>query len=113
MNAASASVMIPIDFCASLEPCEKAIPHADNNCSRREPTRTVPGLKLRAIQVSPTIMKKATTKPRVGDSTSGTSTFCTSACHLKAPTPACATTAPPSPPIKAWDELDGIPHHQV
>src|SRR6185369_4259486 len=89
------------------------MPHADNNCNRRDATRTVPGRKLRAIQVRPTIMKNATMKPKVGESTSGTSTFCTSACHLNADTPACATTAPPSPPISACDELDGMPHHQV
>src|ERR1041384_7792592 len=106
MNAASAKVMMPMDFCASFEPCENAMPQADNNCNRRDATRTVPGRKLRATQVKPTIMKNATMKPKVGDSTSGTSTFCTSACHLNADTPACATTAPPSPPISACDELD-------
>src|SRR5450432_2982901 len=89
------------------------MPHADTSCIRRDATRTVPGLKFLAIQVRPTMAKKATTKPSVGDKTRGTRTFCTSACHLKADTPACATTAPPSPPISAWEELDGMPHHQV
>ena len=113
MNATNANVMMPMDFCASFDPCEKAMPQAETSCRRRDATRTVPGRKFLAIQVSPTITKKATMKPSVGDKTNGTSTFCVSACHLKADRPACATTAPPSPPISAWDELDGMPHHQV
>src|SRR6478735_628653 len=89
------------------------MPQAESSCILREATRTVPGRKFRAIQVSPTIMKNATMKPKVGESTSGTSTFCTSACHLNAEMPACATTAPPNPPISACEELEGMPHHQV
>ena len=36
-NARSASVMMPIDFCASFEPCAKAIMQAESSCRRREP----------------------------------------------------------------------------
>ena len=32
---------------------------------------------------------------------------------IKAPAPALAITAPTMPPIKACDELDGMPYHQV
>ena len=112
-NATSASVITPIDFCASFEPCEKAIRHADSSCRRREAFATKYGVARRSIHVSDTISRNATTKPAVGDTTSGTSTFCPSADHLKPERPACATTPPASPPMSACDELDGMPYHHV
>src|SRR5690349_8701505 len=59
------------------------------------------------------MMKNATTKPMVGESTSGTRTFCPSAFHLNAEKLACATTAPPSAPINACELDEGMPNHQV
>ena len=67
----------------------------------------------RKIQSSATITKNATMKPIVGERTSGISTFSMRADHLKAPEPACATTAPARPPTSACDELDGMPNHHV
>ena len=64
-------------------------------------------------QSTPIIVKNATMKPRVGERTRGTSTFCTSADHLNADTPAFATTAPASAPMSACDELEGMPNHHV
>ena len=70
---------MPMDFCASFEPCEKAIIMAESNCRRREMVCTMAGLKRRKNHVSPTIMKNASTNPSVGDSTSGTRIFLPSA----------------------------------
>jgi hypothetical protein len=49
-NDASARVMIPMDFCASLEPCEKAMSPAETSCMRRETVCTRPGRTRRKIQ---------------------------------------------------------------
>src|SRR5258708_7793992 len=105
--------MMPIDFCASLEPCDSAIALADTSCIQREARCTVLGRIRLTSHRSAIITTKAATKPMVGDSTSGSSTFDLSALHLKACTPACATTAPASAPTSACDELDGMPYHQV
>src|SRR5262249_51545295 len=110
---ARASVMMPMDFCASFEPCEKAMAHADRSCSRRDTRCTVAGRTRRKIHRRATITKKATTKPIVGERTRGMRTFSVRAVHLKACVPACATTAPASPPTSACEELDGIPYHHV
>ena len=67
----------------------------------------------RTPHVRPIITANAITKPSSGESTSGRMTFSPSADHLKAPTPACATTAPARPPTSACDELDGMPYHHV
>src|SRR3954464_14882449 len=67
----------------------------------------------RTPHVRPIITANAITNPSSGESTSGRRTFSPSADHLKALTPACATTAPASPPTSACDELDGMPYHHV
>src|SRR5262249_49471228 len=89
------------------------IAQADTSCSRRDVRCTVEGRIRRKIHSRITITKNATMKPMVGDSTSGSSTFSPSAFHLKASLPACATTAPATPPPSACDELEGIPYHHV
>ena len=101
--------MIPIDFCASFEPCENAIMHAETSCIRRERVFTSGGVTRRNAHIKNTIRKNATMNPSVGETTSGTITFSPSAFHLNAEKPACATTAPASPPISACDELEGMP----
>src|SRR5689334_14533113 len=100
--------MMPIDFWASLEPWEKAIAQADTSWSRREARVTSSGRTRLQAQVRATITKNAMKNPIVGDTTRGTSTFWTRACHLKALSPAWATTAPARPPMRACEELDGI-----
>src|ERR1035437_1750287 len=48
-----------------------------------------------------------------GDSTPGIITLETSPCHFTACDPAAAKDAPMTPPIRACDELEGIPKYQV
>src|SRR5512145_1940637 len=105
--------MTPMTFCASFEPCENAIAQADTSCSFLEARVTVACRIRRTIQTMEIINPSATTKPISGETTRGTSTLSTRLPHLNAPHPACTTTAPASAPIKAWEELDGIPYHQV
>src|SRR5690606_33022478 len=84
----SARVMIPIDFCASFDPCENAIRLAETSWRRRDPRCTVPGASGRTIHSSVIIVADARKNPMVGDSASGIRTLLTSVDHWIAPTPA-------------------------
>jgi hypothetical protein len=48
-----------------------------------------------------------------GDKAAGMMTFDTSPCHLTALPPAAASVAPMTPPMRACDELEGMPKSQV
>lgn len=48
-----------------------------------------------------------------GDSAAGTITLPTRPCHLTAEAPAAAMVAPTTPPIRACEELEGMPRYQV
>src|SRR5579872_2587228 len=48
-----------------------------------------------------------------GDRTAGRTTFETRPCHRTAWPPAAAIVAPMTPPMRACDELDGMPRSQV
>src|SRR3954465_9532218 len=54
-----------------------------------------------------------TTKATTGARTAGTSTFPRILSPRTASDPAAAKAAPTTPPISAWDELDGRPRYQV
>src|SRR5262249_10223370 len=71
----SASVMMPMDFCASLLPCEKASALADKSWARRDAECTVEARDRRIGHKSPIIVATASKKPMVGDDTRGISTF--------------------------------------
>src|SRR5512133_273303 len=105
--------MTPMTFCASFEPWEKAIAHADTSCILRDDSITAWYRIRRATQMIPIISARATTNPITGESTRGNRTLSTNLRHLNAPHPACTTTAPASAPINACEELDGIPYHHV
>src|SRR5687767_7145629 len=114
-NETSARVMMPMLFCASFEPCANAIALADASCNARDPLLTDAGriLRPRMNQIVPVMTKNASTNPKYGETTSGTSTFFTRVPQLKWLQPACVTTAPARPPMSACDELDGMPYHHV
>src|ERR1700712_3477494 len=48
-----------------------------------------------------------------GESTAGMTTFWVTPCHLIACPPAAAMVEPMTPPIRAWDELEGMPRYHV
>src|SRR3954452_16312167 len=60
-----------------------------------------------------TMADAATTNASTGASAAGTSTFSTMPSPLMTDAPSAANAAPISPPIRACDELDGSPAHQV
>ena len=49
----------------------------------------------------------------IGETTAGMATLAATPCHLTAEPPAAAIVEPTTPPISAWDELDGMPRYQV
>src|SRR5437588_3046196 len=55
----------------------------------------------------------ATITARVGEISAGRITFPTTPAHWTADVPLATSTAPISPPIRAWEELEGRPRYQV
>src|SRR5262245_56005459 len=110
--------MIPIDFCASLEPCEKAMKPAESNCKLRKARLTRDGLTRRTTHTSVTINTKPPSSPKTGESTNAIRANVTPSdvpkAHSDSLAPAPSQTAwhhaePTMPPISACDELDGMP----
>src|SRR5690348_8246006 len=108
-----ASVMTPMVFCASFVPCAREIRAAEPTCPTRKPwprTSLAADLVIRYTEYVPiAAMRPAIT----GESTAGIRTLDTMPCHFTAPAPAAAMVDPTTPPISAWDELDGIPRYHV
>src|SRR3954453_13107835 len=55
----------------------------------------------------------AVAKARIGGRTAGPSTFSTRPSHWIASEPPATNAAPTTPPIRAWEELEGSPKYQV
>ena len=108
-----ASAMMPIVFCASLAPCEKAMNPAEIGCRRRNHLLTGACWRLRTSQMRPVISSHAPTKPRSGEPIIGRMIFSTTPLQMTPSTPALAIMAPMRPPKSACEELDGMPKCQV
>ena len=61
--------MMPIVFCESLLPWLSDMLLAETSCSRRNARSTCRGRARRRAQDSPTVMRKATMRPRSGEAT--------------------------------------------
>ena len=59
------------------------------------------------------ISTTATPKAAIGATSAGISTLSSRPPPTTAPVPAAATVAPTTPPISAWEELEGNPRRQV
>src|SRR5579883_73260 len=70
------------------------------------------GVKLKKILAMRNINNKPKIIPNMGEITIALNTFMMPA-HFKWPHPALAIPAPSNPPIRACEELDGIPKYQV
>src|ERR671931_2454973 len=57
--------------------------------------------------------RNAAVKAINGANSAGITTLCARPCHRTPSEPDCTSAAPTSPPISAWDELDGRPNHHV
>ena len=55
----------------------------------------------------------ATSAAMIGAKTAGMKTLDATPCQITALPPACTIVAPMTPPIRACEELDGIPRYQV
>ena len=113
--AISASVMMPIVFCASLVPCASASSAAGDELP--EPEAAVDRARAQAAD-DPVddAGSRARRRRRRGSarSSAGTMTFSTQAVAVdRADAPLAANAAPTTPPISACEELDGSPKYQV
>src|SRR6478735_6799148 len=129
--------MMPMVFCASLEPCAHPSAPAERICSlpnralakRGRPifcSRPLRSARNENSANSAPMISMPRMKPANGDSTMGMTTLGSSPlpCHqCSAPgmfqmiacqlSPAAANAAPQRPPTSACDDEDGKPHHQV
>src|SRR6266850_481855 len=85
---------------------------AATNWSLLNARLTGSGWRLRQIHRSGTMIMYPARRHRVGDSTIASSGFWRPP-HFTTENPAAAMPAPTKPPIKAWEEDEGIPKYQV
>lgn len=104
--------MIPIVFCASLEPWANEAEHADSICSRLNFRFIFTGDDPLNSQNKIVITVLPNTRPTKGEVINPVRIL-KKPSQMTAPVPLRAITAPINPPIKAWDELLGIPKYQV
>src|SRR3972149_5276057 len=104
--------MMPIVFCASLEPSLVEYAAAETSCSFLNSHDIVRASCFQRLQESttdssiPMVMPSSgeTKMPRIG---------LTQPLVIRAPNPALAIAAPAKPPRSAWDDDDGRPNHHV
>src|ERR671914_1258521 len=112
--ATSARAITPMVFWASLVPCASASSPPDTTWPPRNPLATGPGWSLPTIRYRTRIDTPPTTNASVGATRAGIITFPTTPSPKKtASGPSATSMAPTTPPIRAWDELDGSPKYQV
>ena len=113
--------MMPMDFWASLAPCEKARKAEVTHCERRS-VRFAFGLAPWSNRPMSRWMRKPTPKPMIGEMIRPISTFvtpvtCPWSSSPKPQTtwdgPTATTTAPATPPVSACEDEDGMPNHHV
>src|SRR5689334_15147217 len=104
--------MMPIVFCASLPPWPRLYRPAETSCRRRNRLSTLSGDARRKTLATSTIKRAPSRKPSTGEMKMKTTVFRIPPA-ISEPVPLLAITAPTMPPMRACDELDGMPHHQV
>src|SRR5215510_8175648 len=82
------------------------------NCSERKVLSTADGLVRTNAHETVSTSSSARKKPSKGEKTMAAAVM-PRPLHTIEPSPALVTAAPASPPIKACELLEGIPHHQV
>src|SRR3954454_24509727 len=109
----SASAITPIVFCASFAPWVKATHVPDASWPRRKVRLAAPGEIQTSSQNIASSRANAPAKATAGATIAGIATLCTRPCHWTPSSPDWASAAPTSPPIRAWEELDGRPRRHV
>ena len=101
----------PIVFWASWRPWPTAIAAAESVWARRKKRSVRRRSTRRSPHISATISTAAPSAPTTGETSIGTSTVSPMTPHLTV-APA-ARVAPTRPPIRAWEDDEGMPRHQV
>ena len=103
-------------FWASFEPWLNPMKPALASCALPKIAETMRGrTRLKQIMIA-VMSSKPQTNPATGDSNMGRTTFGQSPVDQRRTAhfpPEPASVAPQRPPMRAWDELDGRPSHQV
>src|SRR4051812_9444226 len=99
-------------FWASLPPCPNEYSEADRNWRERNVVSAVSGVARTKDQETTSTNRSARAKPINGDATMA-SRVGARPLHTTTLKPAFEMAAPNIPPIRAWEELDGIPPSQV
>jgi len=105
--------MMPMVFCASLEPCENAMKLAERTWSHLKVRLTFDGGRRCTIQRRTIMKMRAATRQMAGAAIMGTMTLSTRPLQITPLMPTWTSVAPTSPPISACDELDGMPKRHV
>src|SRR5216684_6175244 len=108
----SSTAMMPMVFWASLPPWPSEYNDADTNCRMRKARSTANGVERTDAQDTIATSTIASKNPTSGDSTIASNVF-ERPLQTAAEIPALAIPPPTSPPIKAWELLDGIPSPHV
>ncbi|MNW51689.1 hypothetical protein D3C74_291810 [compost metagenome] len=111
--AMSASRMMPIDFCASLVPCASETSDADPIWPQRKPRLVVSCGRSLVMRATRKVPSAATPIAITGASSAGIITLDRTPVHRTPFVPTAARTEPTTPPMRACEELDGIPSNQV
>ena len=106
-------MITPIVFCASLVPCASETRQADPICPILKPCPRAAWVSERVIRYSDQVPIAATRPAMTGESTAGMTTLDVRPCQSTALPPAAAIVEPITPPMSAWEELDGMPNSQV
>ncbi len=110
--AMSASRMMPIDFCASLVPCASETSDAEPTWPQRNARVETSSGTSRVRRATAHVPTLATPTAMSGASSAGMSTFAATL-QMTPCVPTAASTEPTTPPMRACDELDGMPSNQV
>ena len=86
---------------------------AERGCRRRNQPLTGAAGMCRTSQKRATMTRNATRKPTDGEATMGMTTLSSTPRHRTASKPTSATAAPTRPPMRACEELEGMPKYQV
>ncbi len=100
--------MMPIVFCASLLPWPMLYSADDSSCSRRNHWSTCRGDRLKKIQETQIMVRAPSSSPSTGEITMNATVLRIPGASRGA-VPALARPAPIIPPIRACEELEGMP----
>src|SRR5690554_8104858 len=114
----TAAPMIPITFCASFPPCPRLNNAEETNCNFLNHCSALCGFDFLQTHIIKTVMKYAVIIPNKGARKinaiiGNTLAYSITSTPPGLKPPAKARAAPMKPPIKVWEDDEGIPNFHV